>query len=426
MDGRPHVEDIEILSTPEGNDTYVDGEVIRVALDFSQEVDVEDSPQVYLDMSRPEDEAAGAWASYESGTSTDRVVSACEVDSEDNDSNGIAIPENGRDDDLYFKGGTFRAKDAEVGFNPPFLGLKNAPKHKVDGAAVNASPSVVDFSITSDPGGDKTYVTGGEIRITVRFSGELTITTPSDSTEEGTTEEDSTEENADSSETASAVSPATLTVTMGEGEVPFSLQDSEGATIVFAHSVQLGDLAPGGLSMGEDNQDAGSLTIKDEEGKAADLSHDEVPSRDGHRVFGGLTVAENEPGGTSVGNPDALSCPYSIGGEDADLFTVDPDTGEVFTAQPPVFESEPVLHVEYTGNGITRDLLIGVIGVNEPGVGTLSASSHEEGGTLTARYNDPTARTNCSDNGRRPSILQAGWTFPSAGHSLSWWMAIPP
>ena len=99
-------------------------------------------------------------------------------------------------------------------------------------------------------------------------------------------------------------------------------------------------------------------------------------------------MPENSPPGTSAGTPGELSAPYSISGDDAQYFDVDSETGEVLTTVELDYETRNKYTVQWTGNGIPRDLDIYVINADDPGVVTLSADFHLEETVLTAEVSD--------------------------------------
>ena len=366
LDGRPWVQGVKIVSAPTRNETYVEGETIRVRLAFDQEVDVEGSPMLYLDMSHPENESqAGALASYESGTGTAFVTFSYVVGPDDKDTNGIRVRLNGFD--FNIEGGTFKAEDTDVEYDPRFLGLLDASGNKVDGPSSQLStpPTITSVAVTSVPGNFDTYNIGDEIEVTVTFSEEVAVVY----------------------KRLGGLVPK-LAVEVGDDSKIFPLEDHEGADPFFRYIVRIGDEDPDGIAIGADMLQANDAIIRDADQNSANFSHEAVADDSGHKVLGALGVPENSPPGTSAGTPDELSAPYSISGDDAEYFEVNSETGEVLTTEELDYETKNKYTLQWTGNGIPKDLDIYVINADDPGVVTLSADFHLEGTVLTAEVSD--------------------------------------
>ena len=96
---RPEIDDIDVVSTPRlrsqgasKEDTYGEGENIRIEVEFDQPVHVEGEPVMALQVCDPGGSVCEVEARYESGGGTDTLVFAYLVFEWDSDRNGIAIP----------------------------------------------------------------------------------------------------------------------------------------------------------------------------------------------------------------------------------------------------------------------------------------------------------------------------------------------
>ena len=95
----PEIDDIHVVSTPRlrsqgasKEDTYGEGETIRIEVEFDQPVLVEGDPVMALEVCDPGESVCEVEARYESGSGTDTLVFAYPVFEWDSDRNGIAIP----------------------------------------------------------------------------------------------------------------------------------------------------------------------------------------------------------------------------------------------------------------------------------------------------------------------------------------------
>ena len=105
------------------------------------------------------------------------------------------------------------------------------------------------------------------------------------------------------------------------------------------------------------------------------------------------SLPENSPAGASLGTPMETTAPagtvsYSLSGQDAGLFDIDPATGEITLAQDasPDFETRAGYSVTITA---AANLAVSVENVDEPGSVSLSANSPRSGEALSASLTDP-------------------------------------
>ncbi len=125
----PEVDQVEITSDPESDDTYGPDEVITVSVTFDEAVDVDTSggtPRLKIDMD-PADWGE-KWAGYASGSGTTTITFTHTVVKPNISTQGIAVLE----DTLELNGGTIVSTDDSAGADLSHTGLNHDAKHKVD------------------------------------------------------------------------------------------------------------------------------------------------------------------------------------------------------------------------------------------------------------------------------------------------------
>ncbi len=182
----PRVESVAVVSDAGADGIYALGDMIEVAVTFSEAVTVDTAggvPQLAIDM----DPAAWGtkWAAYTSGSGTTTLVFAHEVVEPNYSTRGIAVLA----DTLTLNGGAIRlaspyqptaagTTDADLSHT----GLGHDPDHRVDWQQAPApppavaAPEVTAVAVTSDAGGDGTYGLGDVIEISVTFSEAVEVT----------------------------------------------------------------------------------------------------------------------------------------------------------------------------------------------------------------------------------------------------------
>ena len=300
VDGNPEVEDSpRIISDPNddqrtGDDnTYKDGDVIWVAVDFTQAVDVDTTggvPQITIRVGN-EDRIA----TYASGDESSTLIFEYTVDdydddpheNADNDTNGVSVPAGSID----LNGGSMVAFDDLVNpadENPNWLRwtqpLADDLNHLVDTVA----PRFSNFYIASDPpnGGD-TYGAGQIIQIGAVFDEPVTASSGA-----------YVVINFDNNATGSA-------------DLPTDYDDTQASsTILFEYEVRDGDLDTDGISLADD---ALSGTISDVAGNETtsfvdadsledlddDINH-KVNTVAPQIVTNGVEVTSTPPGGDGI------------------------------------------------------------------------------------------------------------------------------
>ena len=215
---------------------YGVGETIQATVTFSESVTVGTTggtPQLTLRI------GTDKIATYTRGSGTTKLVFEYTVATGDGTANGISIQVN----KLELNGGTIKDSDDNAAvLDHKALALQT--DHTVD-----ATPPTVDaVAITSSPK-NGTYKIGDTIQATVTFSEAVTVT--------GTPQ---------------------LTLTIGNAPKKANWTSGSGTTsLVFAYTVQSGDVDEDGISIGANKLAFNGGTIKDAAGNAATLTHSAVP-----------------------------------------------------------------------------------------------------------------------------------------------------
>ena len=168
VDGRPYVENIEVTSSPPGDQgAYRAGQVIEIAVKFNIEVEVDGEPRqgLYVGFNRTNWAQSYRDAEYLRGSGADTLVFGYTVRSGDQDDRGVKIgfgnPDNG-----IPRSGAVRAKGTDVKMNPYYLGIGHQEDHQVDAVA----PTIRSVGISSRPADGLAYGAGEFIEVVVAFS----------------------------------------------------------------------------------------------------------------------------------------------------------------------------------------------------------------------------------------------------------------
>ena len=186
---------VSVVSSAGADRTYGIGDTIHVRVAFDGPVEVTGSPRLKIDMDPAE--WGEKWASYESGSGTSSLTFAHTVVEPNISTQGIAVLAN----TLELNGGTIQASGVDADL--AHTGLAHDANHKVDwqtesddeepaggptgtsdppggaGGAEpeqSAPPSVSGVAVSSDAGGDDTYVKDDVIQVTVTFSEAVDVT----------------------------------------------------------------------------------------------------------------------------------------------------------------------------------------------------------------------------------------------------------
>ena len=169
-DGDTAATAVALVSDPGDDATYAAGDIVRVAVTFSEAVEVDTAngtPRLKLDLD--EDEGSGGrWAAYESGSVTDTLTFAWQATVPDESAAGVAVLA----DTLELKGGAIRSAtmgaDAALGH----AGLAHDPAHRVDAeppqllrGEIDGGTMTLTFSEALDPGS-----TGGRFLMGIQTS----------------------------------------------------------------------------------------------------------------------------------------------------------------------------------------------------------------------------------------------------------------
>ena len=164
--GPPLVSGVAVSSDAGDDRAYARGETIRVAVTFSEAVDVTGTPRVKLDFSSETGDEK--WAAYASGSGTKVLGFAYTVAARDLSIDGVAVLAN----TLALNGGTIRSSST-AGDNAGLAhaGLAHDPNHRVDG-----TPSVSSVALSSDAGDDAAYGLGETIGVRLTFNEAVNVT----------------------------------------------------------------------------------------------------------------------------------------------------------------------------------------------------------------------------------------------------------
>ena len=244
---------VQLQTNPIKNSTYKKGEKIKVSVTFNDNVFVTGTPTLALNIGTKKQKA-----SYTLGSGSTILFFEYTVAEGDKDTDGISIQNNA------LKGGTITDN---VG-NPALVvltALATQAADKVDGV----SPKVIanGITITSKPAAgaaSDTYIAPEDpedpenIQITVEFD-----------------------------DTVYVVGTPKLTVEMGSTDTDFNyLSGSETKKLIFQHTVAAGDEDTDGIGVEANKLKLGSqtVTIKDDIGNDAFLTHAALVTQPGHKV----------------------------------------------------------------------------------------------------------------------------------------------
>ena len=249
----PVVNGVTIASNAGSDGTYKKGDTIDVRVAFSETVNVVHSARLRLAIQIG---ANPRQADVYSGNGSRNLTFRYRVQDDDVDEDGITVVVNA------LSGGTFRDPAGNEWNTATFQGLPAAQaQHQVDGD----EPEITAVTITSDAGGDDTYVQGDTIDLDVTFDQPVTV--------QG--------------------SPELLLVFADDEFDPDEpgrpgprrrarLVRSTPTVLTFSYVVVAGDIDRDGISVDEDPLVGG--TIRDVAGNLADRSFDGFGEQDEHMV----------------------------------------------------------------------------------------------------------------------------------------------
>ena len=244
---------VAVVSAPQADRTYRRGEHLLVEVRFDTGVTVTGAPRLELAV----DNAAGA-ARHARFVSAghDTLRFRYDVQADDRDDDGIAIPANA----LRLNGGSIRGSGGAAAA----LGLDRAeivvPADTVDGRTTETTPPVVE-SVTV------VSVAGGRVSVAVRFSEAVTVTgRPT---------------------LALRVGSATRTAGLTAQPAP--------ETVEFAHTLQAGDDAAGGVGVPANAIRLNGGSIRDGVGNDAILDSSEVLPSAGQAPGAGVRIGCKQP-----------------------------------------------------------------------------------------------------------------------------------
>ena len=153
----PAATGVAMASDPGSDDTYAAGDTVRVAVTFSEAVEVDTeggTPRLRLDLGG-DDGAGERWAAYAEGSGTQTLTFAWTAAAADESAAGVAVLA----DTLELDGGTIRSAATQADAALSHAGLDPDPAHKVDAVAPKLVRGEIDggtvtlwFSEALDPG----------------------------------------------------------------------------------------------------------------------------------------------------------------------------------------------------------------------------------------------------------------------------------
>ena len=259
----PRISDIQIRSRPFDGGTYLQGHLIEVVVIFDRSVKVAGRPRLALQIggnTRNADFAGlGSFESLRSSGMTFHYT----VQSDDADTDGISIPA----DPLRLNAGTIASsRDSRVNADLTHAAVADDSTHMVDGTMVPTPTATVAFS--SRPLTGNTYRRQEKIVVVANFNYQVDVT--------GTPR-------------------VALTVGTRTRYANFIRYDTFGHSryrkrVLFEYVVQSGDSDTDGVDipMNALQLNGGAVTLINNSGANADLSHDAVEGGSGHKVDGSL------------------------------------------------------------------------------------------------------------------------------------------
>ncbi len=260
--GGPTVIGVTVSSSPSGG-AYAIGETIEVTLTLSEAVTVDTNggtPRLTIDMD-PADWGA-KWAHYSSGSGTAELRFIHEVVEPNYSTQGVAVLA----DTLELNGGAIRSADG-VDAHLSHAGLEHDPAHRVDW---RPPPQVTSVVVSSDAGGDRTYVLGDVITVRVTFDKSVVV--------------------SGAPQLKIDMDPADW------GEKPAVYAGGSGTSeLSFSHTVVEPNYSDQGIAVLANSLELNGGTISSEAGADAQLSHAGLGHDDQHMVDWGLVYASREP-----------------------------------------------------------------------------------------------------------------------------------
>ena len=265
----PRVTSIVIDDSPSSGDTFRYGERIDVLVHFDRAVgiDWENPPRVALQIG-----TRTRYASYWYHGSYIHFTYV--VTAEDRDTDGISIPANAMAAD---GASVFLASDRSVVADLSHEAVAADPQHKVDGSLVRA-PGVETIFFQGGSSRGDVYGLGDRIVVGVHFDTSVTVT-----------------------------GEPQLRIQIGEHirmSTSWVQNDTHGSKLTFSYTVQADDRDADGASIPANalSVEGGTITLRDRDDLAADLSHPGVDDDPARRVDGSLAPAIERI--SLVGGPD--------------------------------------------------------------------------------------------------------------------------
>ena len=277
--GRATVTGVSLSSSPSEGDTYYLNETVRVAVSFSEAVNVTGAPRLQIGMTSTSGDEA--WAAYESGSGTSSVTFAYTVSASDASTEGVAVTGNS----LELNGGTISSSGLNADLS--HAGVGHSTGHKVNGSQSAPSPTVSGLAMSSQPSGGGTYALAEVIRVQVMFSEAVAV---------------------------SGTPRLRLDLTSASGgEKWVNYESGSGtASLTFAYSVASSDVSTEGVAVTASSLELAGGSIRSvSEGVNAELAHSGLGHDSNHKVdwqYGAPAIT----GVAVVSSPELLAT-YALG-----------------------------------------------------------------------------------------------------------------
>ena len=168
--GAATVTAVAVSSNAGSDNTYALGDTIRLAVTFSEAVDVTGTPRLKIKMDPRWGEF---WSNYESGTGTATLTFAYTVAEPNTSPQGVAVLEHWLD----LNDGAIRSVATETDAHLVVPRLDHDPNHQVDWRVPEpGAATVTAVAVSSNAGSDNTYALGDTIRLAVTFSEAVDVT----------------------------------------------------------------------------------------------------------------------------------------------------------------------------------------------------------------------------------------------------------
>ena len=264
----PGVAEVEIASTPANDDTYRQGELIRVTVTFNEVVHVTGTPGFNPGLTLAIGERFPT-ARYRGGSGTRTLSFHYRVQGGDLDDNGISIGPDALVGGRIEDGAGNDLAEAARRLRP----IPQDAAHKVDGGVDDTAPTIDGVYITSTPRAGTTYAAGEVIEVQVVFSEAVNVR-----------EVDIVDGVQVEVERPVLELDLTSSGTPVSRSARLAPEDDASDTLTFRYTVRDGDFDSDGVAIPANALTGGTITDYRGSGNTADRNHDAVPPNRDHQI----------------------------------------------------------------------------------------------------------------------------------------------